>query len=106
ERLEIAADGHRFCDYGAVVEHQRRNPLHWVDRSVLRRALLQGAEIYLFRRNGDALFGQEDTHPAGIRRAPGIIKLHRHILLYLPEHTGLSPCCVPYGGVATPTPQR
>ena len=31
ERLEIAADGDRFRDHGAVVEHQRRHPLQRVD---------------------------------------------------------------------------
>ena len=34
QRLEIAADGDRFGDHRAVVENQRRQPLHRVDRGI------------------------------------------------------------------------
>ena len=83
QHLEIAADGDRFGDHGAIVKHERRHPLHRIDRGIGGRALLQFAEIDLLGRNLDPLFGQKICAPAADwgrgrrRKASSIASLSR-----------------------------
>jgi hypothetical protein len=77
QRLEIAADGDRFRNHGAVVEHQCRHPLQRIDSGIGLTALLQRAEVHLLGGNLNAFFGQKYPHPPRVRRAAAIIELHR-----------------------------
>src|SRR3984893_17530514 len=90
QHFEIAADGDRFSDYSAVVEHQRRPPLHRMYGGIGIAALLQLPEIDLFGRNRDALLGQEDAHAARVRGAAAIVEFHRRFPLYPVEAARLS----------------
>ena len=76
QRLEITADGNRFRDHRAVVEHQRRHAHERIDRGVARRFLLQGAEVDLLDRQLDPLFRQKDAGAPRIGRATAVVKLH------------------------------
>src|SRR4029077_9636524 len=77
QRLEIAADGDRLGDHGAVVEDERRPPLHRIDRRIGVAALRQLPEIDLFGGDRDALLGQEDAHAARVGGAAAIVEFHR-----------------------------
>src|SRR5262245_2301257 len=76
KRFEIAADGNRFRDHGAVVEHQGGDPLQRIDRRVDLRLLLQGAEIDLLQGQRDALLGKKDPRAPRIGRPTSVVKLH------------------------------
>ena len=76
QRLEIAADGDRFGDHGAVVEHKRRKPLHRIDCGESFGAMLLRANVDLLGRNLDALLGEEDAHPPRVGRAAAVVELH------------------------------
>ena len=77
QRLEIAADGDRLRDHGAVVEHERRHPLHRIDRGIGLGALRHCPEIDLLGRDLDALLGQKYAHPPRIGGAAAIVEFHR-----------------------------
>src|SRR6516164_2459628 len=80
ERFEIAADGDRFRDHGAVVEYQRRYPLHWIDGGIGFGPLLQRTKIHLFGRDFEALLGEKNAHAPWIGSAAAVVKLHRYCL--------------------------
>ena len=76
QRLEIAADGHRLGNGGAIVEDQNRHALDGIERGELRRLGCTRHDIDLLEGNLDALFGKEYPDPAGVRRSLFIQYFH------------------------------
>jgi hypothetical protein len=74
--IEIAADCDRLGDHGAVVEDERRHPLHRIDRRVGGALVLQRADVDLLHRDLDTLLGEKDAHPARVWRTAAVIEFH------------------------------
>ena len=75
--LEIAADGHGFVDHRAVVQHQGGQHAARVDGAELRAEVLARRDVHLHGFDLDALLGQENAHPARVRRHLEVVEFHR-----------------------------
>ena len=74
--LKVAADRDRVGDHRAVVEHEHRHRAVGIDRTKRLGELLAIAQVDLFGRQADALFGREDTHAARARGGGAIVEFH------------------------------
>src|SRR5215211_961290 len=76
QALEVAADGHRLGNHGAVVEDENRHALQGIERGEFRRLLLLRGKIDLLHWYRDALFGEENPHAPRVGSSTAFVELH------------------------------
>src|SRR5262249_48335829 len=74
--LEVAADGNRLGDTGAIIEFEYRKSTHRIDLQELGLAIVAARNVHLLVRNLDSFFSKKHAHTTRIGRLGKVVDFH------------------------------